>query len=139
MEHKQTLDEKIIMSSVDFIVPLKQVGIITRSVLEAIQVSYEPRRIVVVTSKVEGDILRKLVPYWKVGPVECVDEALFFVRNFGLSFDDIIAEYDTTRPGDNIRTCLIKQKNISDVSDYFWSSTLTLSELSHVVTYKPAY
>ena len=28
-----------------------------------------------------------------------MDEAIFFVRNFGLSFDDIIAEYDATRPG----------------------------------------
>lgn len=87
------------MSTVDFIVPLKQVGIITRSVLEAIQEFYQPRRIIVVTKKIEGEILSKLVPYWNVGPVECMDEAVFFVKNFGLNFEDIIAEYDATRPG----------------------------------------
>ena len=87
------------MSKMDFIVPLKQVGIITKSVLEAIQEFYQPRRIIVVTKKIEGEILRKLLPYWNVGPVECMDEAFFFVRNFSLTFEDIIAEYDATRPG----------------------------------------
>lgn len=87
------------MSGVDFIVPLKQVGIITRSVLEAIQRFYRPRRIIVVTKKIEVDILKKLTPYWDVGPVEYMDEAVFFVRNFELSFEDIIAEYDASRPG----------------------------------------
>ena len=99
MEHTATVEELSIMSTMDFIVPLKQVGIITRSVLEAIREFYQPRRIIVVTKKIEGDILRKLLPFWDVGPVECMDEAIFFVRNFGLSFDDIIAEYDATRPG----------------------------------------
>ena len=83
----------------DFIVPLKQVGIITRSVLEAIREFYQPRRIIVVTKSIEGDILSKLLPYWNVGPVECLDESVFFVKNFGLSFEDIIKEYDATRQG----------------------------------------
>lgn len=99
MEHAATPDEFDVMAGVDFVVPLKQVGIITRSVLEAIHRFYQPRRIIVVTKKVEVDILTKLAPYWDVGPVEYMDEAVFFVRNFGLSFDDIIAEYDATRPG----------------------------------------
>ena len=102
MEHTATVEELRIMSTMDFIVPLKQVGIITRSVLEAIREFYQPRRIIVVTKKIEGDILRKLLPFWDVGTVECMDEAIFFVRNFGLSFDDIIAEYDATRPGKTI-------------------------------------
>jgi hypothetical protein len=80
-------------------VPLKQVGIITRSVLEAIHQYYNPRRIIVVTKKAEAEILNKLLPFWEVGPVQCVDEETFFIRNFNLSFEDIIAEYDPTRPG----------------------------------------
>jgi hypothetical protein len=99
MEHTAIPDELEIMSGVDFIVPLKQVGIITRSVLEAIQRFYQPRRIIVVTKKIEVDILKKLTPYWDVGLIEYMDEAVFFVRNFGLSFEDIIAEYDASRPG----------------------------------------
>lgn len=99
MEHTANPDELDVMSGVDFIVPLKQVGIITRSVLEAIQRFYRPRRIIVVTKKIEVDILKKLTPYWDVGSVEYMDEAVFFVRNFGLSFEDIIAEYDASRPG----------------------------------------
>ena len=99
MEQLSSHDELQLMSKIDFIVPLKQVGIITKSVLEAIQEFYQPRRIIVVTKKIEGEILRKLLPYWNVGPVECMDEAIFFVINFSLTFEDIIAEYDATRPG----------------------------------------
>ena len=99
MEHVGTVDEMQAISNVDFIVPLKQVGIITRSVLEAIHEFYQPRRIIVVTKKVETDILKNLLPYWNVGHVQCIDEETFFVRNFNLTFADIIAEYDPNRPG----------------------------------------
>lgn len=100
MEHAANLAEMRLMSAVDFIVPLKQVGIITRSVLEAVHEFYKPRRIIVVTKKAEADILKNLIPFWEVGPVECLDEDVFFVKNFGLSLEDIISEYDATRPGD---------------------------------------
>ena len=100
MEHTATSDEMVAMSIVDFVVPLKQVGIITRSVLEAIHNFYRPRRIIVVTKKSEADILTKLLPYWNVGRVECIDEETFFIRNFNLSFTDITAQYDPTRSGD---------------------------------------
>lgn len=99
MEHTATSDEMVAMSIVDFVVPLKQVGIVSRSVLEAIHKFYKPRRIIVVTKKVEADILTKLLPHWNVGRVECIDEEIFFLRNFNLSFADITAQYDPTRPG----------------------------------------
>ena len=100
MNHVPEADEMQAMGNMDFIVPLKQVGLITRSVLEAIREFYQPRRIIVVTKKAEGDILKQLSPYWHCGPVDCIDEEMFFVPNFNLSFADIIAEYDPTRPGD---------------------------------------
>ena len=99
MEHRSTPDEMQAMSSIDFVVPLKQIGIITRSVLEAIHTFYRPRRIIVVTTRIEGDILSKLLPFWNVGPVQYVDEETFFIRNYGLTFESIIAEYDQNRPG----------------------------------------
>ena len=88
------------MGAVDFIVPLKQVGLITRSVLEAIREFYQPRRIIVVTRKAEGAILRKLSPFWRCGVIETIDEETFFVPNFNLTFEDIVSEYDANRPGD---------------------------------------
>lgn len=100
MEHTAKTDEMAAMSSVDFIVPIKQIGLITRSVLEAIREFYRPRRIIVVTKRIEGEILKGFLPFWNVGVVECVDEETFFVRNFGLRFHDIVAEYDPSRPGD---------------------------------------
>ena len=100
MNHVPEVEEMQAMGNMDFIVPLKQVGLITRSVLEAIREFYQPRRIIVVSRKAEGDILKQLSPYWNCGPVECIDEEMFFVPNFNLSFADIIAEYDTNRPGD---------------------------------------
>ena len=100
MEHAADSAEMRVMSTVDFIVPLKQVGIITRSVLEAVHEFYKPRRIIVVTKKVEAEILKNLILFWEVGIVECLDEDIFFVKNFGLSLEDIISEYDANRPGD---------------------------------------
>ena len=99
MEHRATPDEMQAMSTIDFVVPLKQIGIITRSVLEAIHNFYRPRRIIVVTKRIERDILNKLLPFWDVGLVQCVDEETFFIRNYGLTFESIIAEYDHNRPG----------------------------------------
>lgn len=100
MEHISTPEEMKAMSAMDFVLPLKQVGLITRSVLEAIREFYNPRRIIVVTKKIEGQVLLGLLPYWNVGKVECLDEEAFFLRNFNLSFNDIIAEYDVKRIGE---------------------------------------
>jgi hypothetical protein len=100
MNHIADQDEMEAMGAIDFIVPLKQVGLISRSVLEAIREFYQPRRIIVVTRKAEGVILNKLHPHWNCGPVECVDEETFFVPNFNLTLENIVAEYDADRPGD---------------------------------------
>jgi len=100
MDHVAAADELKMMGEVDFIVPLKQVGLITRSVLEAIRDFYQPRRIIVVTRQAEGAILRKLSPFWKCGVIETVDEETFFVPNFNLTLEDIVSEYDANRPGD---------------------------------------
>ena len=100
MEHSPTLDEMLITENMDFIIPLKQVGLITRAVLESIRLFYNPRRIIVVSLKVEGDILRRLTPNWNAGVIECVDEELFFQDNFGLTLDDIMEDYDQEKPGD---------------------------------------
>ena len=97
MEDKNTIQQLEILSEIDFVVPLKQVGIITRSVLEALESFYHPRRIIVVTSKKESDILINLVKYWDVKCVKIIYEEDFFISNFNLKIEDIIQEYDITR------------------------------------------
>jgi hypothetical protein len=97
MEHNITAQQLEILSEIDFLVPLKQVGLITRSVLEALELFYKPRRIIVVTTKKECDILRNLVKYWNVNKLELIHEEDFFKPNFNLSMEDIIKEYDITR------------------------------------------
>jgi len=100
MEHHQSEEEICISRQMDFIVPLKQIGLITRAVLEAIFIFYEPRRIIVVTPQREGEILMKLVNQWKVKRVEYFPEETYFKKNFNLSMADITAEYDINRSGD---------------------------------------
>lgn len=100
MEHKVCESELELTSCMDFVVPLKQVGLITRAVLEAIHRFYRPRRIIIVTAKKEERVLMQLVQYWDVGRVEFIAEETFFYQSFQLHLSDIVREYDTTRDGD---------------------------------------
>lgn len=101
MEHKIDWNEFEILKEMDFVVPLKRVGVITRTVLEAVYLFYRPRRIVVVTARAEAVMLRLLSPFWSIGPVLIMTEEDFFVPTFGLSTADLLMDYDATRPGDH--------------------------------------
>lgn len=90
-------EEAAAMAAIDFVMPLKQVGIITRSVLEAVFAFYAPRRVVIVTSTLEIALLQSLLPSWRVGRVEFVAEETFFLPNFHLTMQDILNEYDYNR------------------------------------------
>jgi len=100
MEHETTIQQLEILSGIDFVVPLKQIGLITRSVLEAIDMFYNPRRIIVVTSKKEATLLQNLVKYWDVKNLKIIYEEDFFIPNFGLTIEDIIQEYNINREGE---------------------------------------
>ena len=100
MEHLSIASELDITSEIDFIVPLKQVGLITRAVLEAIYMFYKPRRIIVITARRECRILKDLVTRWDCGIVECIPEETFFIPNFSLTLNDLRAAYDYNRTGD---------------------------------------
>lgn len=97
MEHHADLGQFIQQSEIDFIVPLKQVGLVTRAVLEAVQLFYSPRSIIIITSAAEIEILKRLSPYWNVNPLKYVDEETFFVPNFNLTLEDINAYYGYNR------------------------------------------
>jgi hypothetical protein len=100
MYHTADEAEYEITSKLDFVVPLKQVGLITRAVLEAIHQFYGPRRIIVISSKAEGNIVRSLSPHWNAGVIDFIDEETFFERNLNVTIQQIIAEYDAKREGD---------------------------------------
>jgi hypothetical protein len=100
MEHLATQEEFEITSTMDFILPLKKIGLITRSVLEAITLFYRPRRIIVVSAKSEGKLLLLLAKLWDVSKVEFVAEENFFLPNYNLSMSKICSYYDADREGD---------------------------------------
>lgn len=136
MDHPIIESEMRITAEMDFIVPLKQVGLVTRAVLEAIHLFYRPRRTIVVSAAREKKTLLLLLPHWNVGHIEFIAEETFFHRNFHLSFADIIAEYDAQRPGDKREPGwwiqqLIKlgaATQIPNISDYYvvWDGKLAL-------------
>lgn len=102
MNHPITQEEIDATSKIDFVVPLKQVGLITKAVLEAIWKFYRPRRIIVVTAEADTIALARLAPYWDCGGVvECLAEEKFFMPNFGLTLEDIKAQYGYGRPGNS--------------------------------------
>lgn len=100
MIHVANDDEMALTSKLDFVVPLKQVGLITRAVLEAIHLYYAPRRIIIVSSRAEGEIVRSLCSFWNAGVVEFVDEESFFERHYNVTIQQIQSEYDPNRTGD---------------------------------------
>jgi hypothetical protein len=100
MYHTADEAEYEITSKLDFVVPLKQVGLITRAVLEAIHQFYGPRRIIVISSKAEGKIVKSLSPHWNAGVIDFIDEETFFERNLNVTIQQIHAEYDSKREGD---------------------------------------
>ena len=76
-------------TNMDFVVPIKKMGMFTQSVLEGISLFYEPKRIIVVTSKSEIPILHEQLRTWKIGYIEIIDENIFFVEHFALTMDDL--------------------------------------------------
>lgn len=99
MEQVANVEELSISSQIDFIVPLKQLGIITRAVLECIHALHSPRRIIIIAPASEEEVFKLVVPLWEVGKVEFLSENVFFER-LGVTVDQLLAEYDETREGD---------------------------------------
>jgi hypothetical protein len=73
---------------VDFVVPIKKIGMFTKAVLEGIQTFYAPKRIFVVTNQEEKDVLEKEIIV-NNKEIVFVDEETFFVKHFGLTMTDL--------------------------------------------------
>lgn len=72
---------------IDFVMPLKAVGQVTRAVIESLFAHYGPRRLVVVTDAQEVLLLKEVVQEWAVpqGAIHYIEEDSFFVSLFGMS------------------------------------------------------
>ncbi len=99
MEHIINEDELSITSKMDFIVPLKQLGVITRAVLECIYTLHCPKRIIVIAPATEENIFHIVIPHWDVGVVEFLSEEKFF-SSLSVTLDQLLLEYDQNREGD---------------------------------------
>lgn len=77
----------------DFVIPLKKVGLFTRVVLEGIEFFYHPKRVFIVTNKQEIVLLEKELPFWNIGFIQMIQEESFFVENFGLTMENLENEF----------------------------------------------
>jgi hypothetical protein len=100
MEHLVNEEELLITSKLDFIVPLKQLGVITRAVLECINLFYRPKRIIVIAPSKEKEVFHIVVPYWDVGRIEFITDEVFFSEKLGVKLETVLQEYDSNREGD---------------------------------------
>lgn len=80
-------------NGMDFVIPLKKVGLFTRSVLEGIELFYHPKRVLIVTNEKEITFLLKELPLWKVGLIQMIPEESFFLENFGLTMENLENEF----------------------------------------------
>jgi len=80
-------------NDMDFVVPLKKVGLFTRAVLEGIELFYCPKRVFIVTNKEEIAFLKKELALWNVGFIEMIPEESFFVENYGLTIENLEKEF----------------------------------------------
>ena len=80
-------------NGMDFVIPLKKVGLFTRSVLEGIELFYHPKRVIIVTNKQEITFLEKELPLWKVGLIQMIPEESFFLENYGLTMENLENEF----------------------------------------------
>jgi hypothetical protein len=85
------------IENMDFVVPLKQLGLFTRSVLEGISFFYNPRRIIVVIREDDIPILQKVSLHWKVKKLEIINENIFFMKNYGLTIENLQKVFQTTQ------------------------------------------
>lgn len=88
------------MEYIDFVIPLKSIGLITQAVLEAINFNYHPRRIIIITNENEIKLLKEMILLYNIDNIVYYDEHLFFMKNLEISYQDIISHYDENVIGD---------------------------------------
>jgi len=83
----------------DFVMPMKSVGMVTRAVVESIYKHYSPRRIFVVCEGSEATVMASVSMEWNIPKalLVYVDENEFFVKTMGMKKEDFVPFYDHCR------------------------------------------
>lgn len=86
----RSVDQELTVPDLDFIMPLKAVGLICQAVVESLFKHYSPRRIYIISVASEIRILKAISAEWDVPPgALCyVEEDSFFVESFGMTRDE---------------------------------------------------
>jgi len=82
--------------NLDFVIPIKKIGLFTRAVLESINKFYNPRRIIIITNKKDILFLKSEIINWNVKSYELINEETFFIENFNLTIEHLKMEFQTT-------------------------------------------
>lgn len=83
----------------DFVMPMKSVGMVTRAVVESIYAHYSPRRIFVVCEAAEAEVMASVSLEWNIpsSVLVYVDEHHFFMKTLGMTKLDFVPFYDHCR------------------------------------------
>lgn len=83
----------------DFVMPMKSVGMVTRAVVEGIHKHYAPRRLFVVCEAAEAAVMYAVSLEWNIPRdfLLFVNEDLFFVKSFNMRKEDFLPFYDHGR------------------------------------------
>lgn len=93
-EHGRTDAQDKVMAKTDIVIPVKERGLVLRSVLEALDALYKPRTLRVVTAASEIDWLKEECVKWKIETkVEVHDEDELF-KPLGIRRADLEAVYN---------------------------------------------
>lgn len=123
---------------IDFVIPLHRYHNMVRTVIEAIYTFYNPRNIYIITPSIYVDEINSMSNNWTNNCIKnnitVLPEETFFIKNYGLSIDDIRNLFNNTfdersREFGWWYQQLIKlgaQKQIQNLSDPFivWDSDL---------------
>lgn len=90
-------NEDWITQKIDFVIPIKKLGMFTKAVLEGVTLFYKPRRIIVILPKNETSLFKKESQAWKVSTLEFIDENLYFMKNYGLTMCEIEKRFQTSK------------------------------------------
>jgi len=94
---------KNINKHIDFVVPIKKIGMFTKAVLEGIYTFYAPKRIFVVVNCSEKEVFeQEVLETWNknASQIIFVNEETFFVKHFGLTMNDLMDVFDRVEKRD---------------------------------------
>ena len=81
---------------VDFVIPLHRYHNMVRTVVEALHTFYNPRVIYMITPLKYVDEINTMSSNWNKNTIIVLPEETFFIKNYGLSIDDIKNLFNNT-------------------------------------------